>query len=124
MSIERGWFVASICVAMVLMTSGWVAILHRQRRGRTTVAPSTLAGGVTVTVLLLLVYVVPWRIVYSVRHERVDLDTNRCYIVGERPGDLLLYCPDINPPKMRIARADDQHVRRVNAVESIYTAPH
>lgn len=120
---ERALFVIYVCMAMLGMIVGWATLLRNRPPGAGNVSPITLAGGVTVTTLLLLILVMPWRIMYSNKHERVEFDSARCYVVGERRSDILLYCPDVSPPKTRIVPAADSRIRRSHVLESIFTPP-
>jgi len=123
MADERGWFVIYVSLSMLAMIVSWVILLRDRQQGAGRIAPITIAAGVTVPTLLFLLLVIPWRIMYANKHERVELSSNRCYIVGEQPTHLLLYCPDVPPPKTFAVSADDPDLRRLHVFESIFTPP-
>ena len=46
---------------------------------------------------------------------------NDCYITGENSGDILLFCPDLAPPRNRVVQKPTDTVRRLDRIESIFS---
>src|SRR5262249_3837821 len=120
---ERAAFAISMSTTLLAMLFGWWAVGKRLRRASASAPVGTVTAGTLVAALLLFALVVPYRLLYLNKKERVEFETNRCYIPGVRPGDLLLYCPDVPVPKNRVVSASDPRVRRSHVIESIFTQP-
>jgi serine/threonine protein kinase len=91
----------------------------RQSVQRGVGAVSVLAVVIGLTVLMC---VLPYRVFYA-EVERIDFADTRCYAIGKHENDLLLYCPDIDPPRNRVVAADDRSLHRRGIVESVFTPP-
>jgi hypothetical protein len=73
-------------------------------------------------VMALLMWQLPFRVVYQNASERVDLADVRCYKLGENESSLLLHCPDVcttAQPRRRPVQSDTsipgrgrKHLRR------------
>jgi len=51
----------------------------------------------------------------------VQLNNNRCYIIGERDDDLLAFCPRLAPPRNRIVKRADPGLTYLGVRESIFS---
>ena len=92
----------------------------RQRGVRPAWTMAPLAAIVIVTVGLSEL---PYRIIWQSRAERIALDGERCYVLGESDPQSLIYCPDKAPPRNRVVRDDDPAIRRTGITESIFSLP-
>jgi hypothetical protein len=79
------------------------------------------ALSLVVPALALMMWEMPYRIVYHNSTTRIDLADSRCYELARRSPNLLLHCPDIAPPRNRIVIESDPSVRPRGVVESIFT---
>jgi serine/threonine protein kinase len=113
-------------VLMVLLFVLGAALLRIQRlratqsirRGRTAVALVSLLAFAT-----LGLDVWPYRILIKSSMPRLDVAGERCFELGEASGDLLIHCPDRNPPRNRVIRSNDASVRRLGVRENIFDPP-
>jgi hypothetical protein len=84
-------------------------------------ARRSLYGCVAVLAVAIVVNDVPYRIVYDSVRERVAFGDARCYVLAEAGPRLLLFCPDLGPPRNRIVSASDPAVRRTGIEENVFT---
>jgi serine/threonine protein kinase len=82
-----------------------------------------LAGGVAVILLSLLLLDFPYRLLAQHKREfdAVRMNSDPCFILGERQAHLLLFCPQADVPRNRIVRADDPNLKRLGFVQDIFT---
>jgi len=110
-------------MSLVVVATG-VALVYivrlraREGRGR---ERGSLYACIAVLGVAVIVNDAPYRLVYDTARERVILDGQRCYAIAEAPPRVLLFCPDMNPPRNRIAGASDPALRRTGIEESIFT---
>ena len=85
-----------------------------------------LAGGAAVILLSVLLLDFPYRLI--VGHKRdfqaVKWSGESCFMLGERQGHMLLFCPEAPPPRNRIVRADDPNLEKLGFVQDIFTNVH
>ena len=83
------------------------------------------AGGLVflsgVILILVLLNHAPYRIFYGDRFERLEINGFRCYDIGQHDDELLVYCPDTDPPRNRVIKRDDPTLNRLGIVESVFT---
>jgi hypothetical protein len=91
-----------LTLLLVGTVSAWYALLKKPG-AREAVHRTTLVAGAALAVLTLLMLAMPYRILHHNEMLRVSLNGDRCYEVGERPPRVLLYCPDLPPPRVKIA---------------------
>jgi hypothetical protein len=102
----------SLALVAAANITGWYA-LRRATAGRATALPGWVIG--LEIAVLLLIYVLmqlPYRILND--HNKFPSTTvlgQTCFILGERPQDALLFCPD-DIPRIRTRPASDGPLRR------------
>jgi hypothetical protein len=121
-SLYRKSFTAVVITCAAL----WYAPIWLSLRRREPIPRATLVGGVTVLALSLLILDFPYRLI--VRSKRnfpmVTWQQNACYLLGERPPQSLLYCPDLPVPRNRIVPSNDPDLKRLGTVQDIFTNAH
>jgi Protein kinase domain len=82
-----------------------------------------LAGGVAVLLLSLVLLDFPYRLLAQGKRsfEAVRWSGDSCFILGERQGHLLLFCPEAETPRNRIVRNDDPGLERLGFIKDIFT---
>lgn len=104
----------------------WYVPMRLAAKRREPINRVILTGGVAVTGLALLLFAFPYRMLSGNDHlEVARWKQARCYILGERQNDVLLFCPELDP-RDRIARAATSQVERMGTQESPFTSfsPH
>jgi serine/threonine protein kinase len=119
---ELNQFTKMFSYQVVVFGFAWYSLIRYRRREKEKGAMLTIAAGVAVTVLTLLFgQVFPRQIIYKNRFERVTYQSKRCYLVGQRASDGLLFCPHEDLPWSTIVKLDDAQLKREGAVESIFS---
>ena len=110
-------------VLILAIGAAWYWILRMRRRIDANRGLPSVVLGLTILAGLILLLVFPYRIIWHNAFERVTFGNDRCYQIGERSGQLLLYCPEVSPPRNRVVSSTDPAVKRERLVESIFTPP-
>ena len=119
---EQNFFGEVLNAQVIVFGLAWIQLLkHRRRRGEREGMPIIAAGFAVTALYLLFGQIFPFRILYHNEAERVVYDSRRCYLVGQRGTDALIFCPQQPPPWTQIVKLDDPALRREGAVESIFT---
>ena len=98
------YYRAVLTSVLVAALATWYALLTRAR-ALEAIHRTTLGAGVAGVVLTLLMLVVPYRLLYHNEMPRTSLDNARCYELGAHENQVLVYCPDLPPPRVKIADA-------------------
>lgn len=102
-------------------TIAWAVLLRAKYRRREPGSWAAIAGGIAVTVLTLVLLVVPYRIWVHNEHERVNYQSQICYLLGTQGNEALLFCPLQQPPRNRVVRLDDPALERGGPVEDMFS---
>jgi serine/threonine-protein kinase len=101
---------------------GWYQVWRQARNRGERDARAMIRAGVVLTVCSALVFqAMPFRILFHSRGERVSYRSERCYAVGQRGEDAVLFCPHRPPPRVQIVKTTDPTLRREGVVESIFS---
>jgi hypothetical protein len=109
-----------LSVLLLAMSAAWYALLSKPEVAAS-IDGLTRAAGVVVMLVSLLMLEVPYRLLIHNSFERVEYASDRCYQTGRsyrQDQNVLLYCPDSPPPRIRIATISE--IRRTNVSESIF----
>lgn len=106
---------------VIAMVAAWARVWRWRRQRGTTGDRATLAAGASLIVILAVLAEVPYRILSHNTFQRVAFAGERCYAIGERGTELLLYCPDAKAPRNKVVPAGDPRLERTRLVESIFT---
>jgi hypothetical protein len=97
-----------------------VRILAWARRVNAVIPPAAKLAALMVPVVAMVLWQLPYRLVYQNTFERVDVADTRCYQLGRSESDLLLHCPDVPAPRNRVVAANDPLLHRRGVVESMF----
>ncbi|HKE84199.1 MAG TPA: serine/threonine-protein kinase [Vicinamibacterales bacterium] len=113
----RGVFSAVVMIAVAV----WYPVWKLVRKGQS-VHWGMVAGGILVTCVSMALLHFPHRLLYfNKSFDAVSWNNERCYIIGERNNDRLLFCPSSPPPRNRVVQAGDKALVPLNVRESIFT---
>lgn len=119
---ELNQFTKTFSYQVVAFSFAWYGLIRYRRKRRETGGILTITAGVAVALLTLLFgQVFPRQIIYKNRFERVAYQSKRCYLVGQRANDGLLFCPHEDPPRSTVVRLDNSELKREGVVESIFS---
>jgi hypothetical protein len=96
-------------------------IVNLRNRAGARVGRGSLAAIFGVIAATFVLLVSPYRLIWHNEKEAATYGSLSCYVIGERPADLLLYCPTSGVPKTRIVTRADPQLQRSQRIESIYT---
>ena len=105
---------------LLIFVAVWLQVLKLRARRADYEARIVVAGGIALTLLGLMLLAAPFRIMLHNDAERVALGSQRCYLVGQRRDDALLFCPNQRPPWSRIVRLDDPQLKRDGIRENMF----
>jgi predicted Ser/Thr protein kinase len=103
------------------MAAAWVRVWRWRRQVGSQGDRTTMIAGASLVVILAVLAEIPYRTLNHNAFQRVTYGGERCYAIGERGTELLLYCPDSRAPRNKVVRAGDSRLERTPIVESIFT---
>jgi hypothetical protein len=92
--------------AAIIIVTMWWWVLRRAAALRQRVNSAMLTAAGAILLLTLFVLDFPYRLLYQSELDAVDWQGRRCYVLGERDPDYLLFCPSLEPPRNRAVRKD------------------
>ena len=107
-------------IAIGSVIAWWQVARTVTRTGRS-LSWGILAGGIAIALLSLVFLDFPYRLIYHADFDRARWNGADCYIIGDRGDDLLVFCPELQPPRNRIVTNGAGSVERVGVRESIFT---
>jgi len=110
-------------LVILALAVGWYRLCRGWRRTRDRGALVPLAATLVVILAALLLWEIPYRVLWQNQFERVQFEGQRAYVIGERGENLLLYCPEAEVPKNRVVKVSDPGIRRLQVIESLFTRP-
>jgi hypothetical protein len=113
---------ASFIWATILCLLAWYPPLRLSKKRREPVNRGLLAGGAAILLLSILLLDFPYRLLWH-NHvfEAAQWRGARCYIIGERGEEALLFCPRIDLPRNRIVNSHTKDLERLGVKEKLFT---
>jgi hypothetical protein len=113
---------ASFIWVTIVCLMVWYPPLRLAVKRREPVNRGLLAGGTAVVILSILMLDFPYRMLWhNSVFEAAQWRGARCYIIGERGDDVLLFCPRLDPPRNRIVSNRAKELERLGVKESLFT---
>jgi hypothetical protein len=110
----------------VLILAGLAGTISIRRAAvrRAVRIPRGLTGvAFAIPVVAILLWEMPYRILFWSEFPRVDLGDAQCYQIGDNASNVLLHCPDLAPPRNRIVPAADPRLQPRPLVQSVFISP-
>ena len=106
-------------IDLLLLVHGLIVyrLVSWARRINTPVSRATWGAVLIVPAFALVLWQLPYRLMYQSAFERVDIGETRCYKLGESGTNVLLHCPDVAPSRNRVLSASDPRLRPRGMVE-------
>jgi hypothetical protein len=100
----------------------WYPVLKLIRKGQT-VHWGIIVAGIGATSFALVLLHFPYRLLYfSHQMPAVEWNGSRCYVIGERVEQDLLFCATLPPPRNRIVAKTDSRLVPLGIRESMFKA--
>jgi hypothetical protein len=110
-----------LSVVVILTVVVWYPVLKAVRKGQT-LHWGFIAGGIVATCVSIALLNFPYRMLYfNKSFEAVTWKNNHCYATGERGDDVLLFCPELSPPRNRIVKRGEKDLNWLGVKESIFS---
>jgi hypothetical protein len=97
------------------------AVFAEARRRGQTIPRWARVTAFVVPALALMMWEMPYRMAYHSSFARVDFAGARCYELGRDDPQVLLFCPDVVPPRNRIVLSSDPRLAPRGVMESVFT---
>lgn len=107
-------------LVLLLFAIAAFRVLAWAQRINSTISRPQKVAALVVPIVALVLWQLPYRLMYHSAFERVDLADARCYMLGSNSTNVLLHCPDMAPPRNRIVPADGPSLHRRGVVESVF----
>jgi hypothetical protein len=96
------------------------AVYSSMRRTTSRLPASVMAYVIAVPAIAFLsMRAAPWKVVYGNELPRMDVGQVRCYELGRRAEETLVFCPDENPPRVQRHKTSELQDRGFR--ESVFT---
>jgi serine/threonine protein kinase len=118
---EHQLFRQVISLQLFAFAAAWATLIKTRVQRHEHGGAISLAGGVAVTVLTLILLVYPYRILVHNNHEQVFYHAQTCYLLGERSDEALLFCPSEAPPRNWIVKLTDPALKRGGPTENMFS---
>ncbi|HET9272098.1 MAG TPA: serine/threonine-protein kinase [Vicinamibacterales bacterium] len=105
---------------LLIYTIAIFRIVATAKQANVYISRAMKLAAATFPVLALILWNFPYRVMYQNTFERVDLETVRCYRLGESTRQVLLHCPDVAPPRNLIVSPTDTRLRDRGVRENIF----
>ena len=114
-----------IAVDLLLLTVGFgmYRLVHLKTAQRSQLWSGAVPIVAALLVIILLLHIVPHRLMFLNRFERLDVNGERCYLVDELENDAFVFCTERKPPRNQVIRLDAPGVRRSGIFESMFVPP-
>ncbi len=117
------WYRLLVDMLVLVLSFGIFQILRLRARHWARRGTGSLAVVVLMLTLSILMAELPYRLMWRNKFERIAVEADRCYAIGQSDDQVLAYCPDKKPPRNRIVKVGEPSWRRSGVFESIFTAP-
>jgi predicted Ser/Thr protein kinase len=112
------WYQLGFSGVAILTALATYAIL-RLGGGGHRVSSGMIGGAVVLICFEIMAHSVPYRLLVHNEFDRVKWNDADCYVLGER-GDMLLFCPSMAAPRIRVIPAGTA-VRRIGIKENVFS---
>jgi serine/threonine-protein kinase len=117
---EEEWLLYRSVTSLLALASGsaWAILLRRPRIADAGMA--TVAGGLALSVVFVVMFAMPWRIVRESTFQLAQYDAQRCFVIAERSPRLFLFCPDLPVSRRVVVNESDPKLERLTQYQNIF----
>lgn len=106
---------------VIFQSVAWVALFRLAARWRQKIAVGYIVAASAAIVLTVASLTVPYRLIFHSQFRAAEWQGNDCYVTGENSSDILLFCPDLAPPRNRVVQKPTDAVHRLDRIELIFS---
>jgi hypothetical protein len=119
---EHETYRASFVWVTIICLMAWYAPLRLAAKRREALNGGLLAGGAAVVLLAVLLMDFPYRMLsHNDIFEVAQWHGARCYILGERRDEVLLFCPTLAAPRNRVVSSRAKEIERLGIKENTFS---
>ena len=111
-----------LSLALIASVLAWRILLRRPLAARR-VDGATRAGAAIASLLMLLMLTLPYRLMFHSARPVVRHGDLKCYALGVRGNDRLVYCPAWDAPHIRTLTAGRDEIVDTGVRENLFTPP-
>jgi hypothetical protein len=117
---ESEWLLYRSVTSLLALGSGaaWATLLRRTRIADAGMA--TVAGGLALSVVFVVMFAVPWRIVRESTFQLAEYDARHCFVIAERSPRLFLFCPDLPVSRRVVVSETDPKLKRLTQYQNVF----
>jgi serine/threonine-protein kinase len=109
-------------VLVFVLLVAWLKVFRAWRKERARAGVLPLVATLALIAAAVLLWVAPYRILFQNESEKVEVQGQRGYLLGESEGELLLYLPDAERNQRRLfIHEGDPRLHRLKVVESLFS---
>jgi len=120
---DRGYYRIVLTLLTAAIAVGLARVIKLRRDRRTQHGTGALVLLVATVAFMVVLADFPYRLFSHSEGERVDYNGLRCYDIGQSGDEVLIYCPETNPPRNQVVKRSDPSLHRLGIVESVFTLP-
>ena len=117
---ERLYYHVEFDVIILGLIFGLFRVVDLRRHTRSTEGKAAIVMLVAVIAVIVVMDELPYRTFSHRDFEAVEFAGAKCYITGKSGNELLLFCPNSNPPRNRVAAINDPKLMRLGIVENVF----
>jgi hypothetical protein len=119
----RGAYRISVDILLLIVGYGMYRLVHLKTAQRSQLWTGAAPIVAALLVIILLLHIVPHRLMFLNKFERLDVNGERCYLIDELENDAFVFCTERKPPRNQVIRLDAPGVRRSGIFESMFVPP-
>jgi len=119
----RGAYRISVDILLLVVGLGMYRLVHLKNAQRSQVWTGAVPIVAVLLVIILFLHIVPHRLMFLNKFERLDVNGERCYLIDELENDAFVFCTERKPPRNQVIRLDAPGVRRTGIFESMFVPP-
>jgi hypothetical protein len=119
----RGAYRVAVDILLLIVGLGMYRLVHLKNAQRSQLWTGAVPIVAALLFIILLLHIVPYRLMFLNKFERLDVSGERCYLVDELENDAFVFCTERKPPRNQVIRLDAPGVRRSGIFESMFVPP-
>ena len=119
----RGAYRVAVDILLLVVGLGMYRLVHLKNAQRSQLWTGAVPIVAALLLIILLLHIVPYRLMFLNKFERLDVNGERCYLVDELENDAFVFCTERKPPRNQVIRLDAPGVRRSGIFESMFVPP-